>query len=103
MQTDINTKSTFKRKHFLMGLSSSQARLLSITTRLTSNEYESQQISNAKMRLAAQSQQASADYIKALSDTQFSFVSFNSTGQSNNTPLTVSSLYEYADNKNQYI
>ncbi|MBP3847375.1 hypothetical protein J6I39_06465 [bacterium] len=86
-----------------MGLSSSQARLLSITTRLTSNEYESQQISNAKMRLAAQSQQASADYIKALSDTQFSFVSFNSTGQSNNTPLTVSSLYEYADNKNQYI
>ena len=86
-----------------MGLSSSQARLLSITARLTSNEYESQQISNAKIRLAAQSQQASEDYIKALNDTQFSFITFDSTGKSNNTPLTVASLYEYADNKNQYI
>ena len=42
-----------------MGISASQARLLSITARLTSNEYESQQISNAKMRLATQSEQAS--------------------------------------------
>lgn len=56
IETDIQTKSTFERKHFLMGLSSSQARLLSITARLTSNEYESQQISNAKIRLATQAQ-----------------------------------------------
>lgn len=86
-----------------MGLASSQARLLSITARLTSNEYESQQISNAKMRLATQSQQASEEYILALNDVQYSFISFDSTGQSDNTPLTVASLYEYADNKNQYI
>ena len=53
-----------------MGLSSSQGRLLSITARLTSNEYESQQISNAKMRLATQSQAASDDYINALNSLQ---------------------------------
>lgn len=86
-----------------MGLASSQARLLSITARLTSNEYESQQISNAKMRLATQSQEASEAYIGALNDVQFAFVSFNSDGESVNNPLTASLLYEYADNKNQYI
>lgn len=86
-----------------MGLASSQARLLSITARLTSNEYESQQISNAKMRLATQSQEASEAYIAALNDTQYSFVTFNSSGESANTPLTAALLYEYADNKNQYI
>lgn len=86
-----------------MGLASSQARLLSITARLSSNEYESQQISNAKMRLATQSQEASEAYIAALNDTQLSFVSYDSTGESFNTALTASMLYEYADNKNQYI
>ena len=86
-----------------MGLASSQARLLSITARLSSNEYESQQISNAKMRLATQSQEASETYIAALNDTQFSFVSYDSTGESFNTALTAATLYEYADNKNQYI
>lgn len=86
-----------------MGLASSQARLLSITARLTSNEYESQQISNAKMRLATQSQEASEAYIAALNDTTYSFISFNSSGESVKTPLTVATMYEYADGKNQYI
>ena len=86
-----------------MGLASSQARLLSITARLTSNEYESQQISNAKMRLATQTQEASETYIAALNDTTYSFISFDSTGNSVKTPLTVATMYEYADGKNQYI
>ena len=86
-----------------MGLSSSQARLLSITARLSSNEYESQQISNAKMRLATKSQEASEAYISALSDTQYSFVTFNTNGESSNTALTAALLYEYSDSKNQYI
>ena len=86
-----------------MGLASSQARLLSITARLTSNEYESQQISNAKMRLATQTQEASEEYIAALNDTTYSFISFDSTGDTVKTPLTVATMYEYADGKNQYI
>lgn len=86
-----------------MGLASSQARLLSITARLTSNEYESQQISNAKMRLATQTQEASEAYIAALNDTEYSFISFDSTGDQVKSPLTVATMYEYADGKNQYI
>ena len=35
-----------------MGLAASQARLLSITARLSDNELHSQQISNSKVRLA---------------------------------------------------
>ena len=56
-----------------MGISASQARLLTITARLTSNEYESQQISNAKMRLATQSEQASNEYLAALNQRQLQF------------------------------
>lgn len=86
-----------------MGMSASQARLLTITARLTSNEYESQQITNAKMRLATRSQEASEAYISALNSSQYNFVTYNSSGESNNTPLTAAVLYEYGDNKNQYI
>ena len=60
-----------------MGLSSSQGRLLSITARLTSNEYESQQISNAKMRLTTQSQAASDDYINALNSQQVLYTTYD--------------------------
>ena len=35
-----------------MGMSSSQARLLSITARLTDNEYHSQRLTNEKMKLS---------------------------------------------------
>ena len=35
-----------------MGMAASQARLLSITARMTDVEYKSQQISNIKVRLA---------------------------------------------------
>lgn len=86
-----------------MGLSSSQARLLTITARLTSNEYESQQISNAKMRLATQSQEASEEYISALNKQLLSVVSFDGNGNSTTTALTAAALYEYNDTKNQYI
>ena len=63
-----------------MGISASQARLLTITARLTSNEYESQQISNAKMRLAIQSEQASNEYLAALNQRQLQFVTYDAQG-----------------------
>lgn len=85
-----------------MGISASQARLLTITARLTSNEYESQQISNAKMRLATQSEQASSDYIAALNSTQLLFTTYDSSGAAVNNTLTPNVLYQYADMKNQY-
>ena len=39
-----------------MGLSASQARLLSITARLSDNELHSQQIANSRVRLADKKQ-----------------------------------------------
>jgi hypothetical protein len=85
-----------------MGLSASQARLLTITARLTSNEYESQQLSNAKMRLATQSEEASADYIAALNSKQLKFTTYDSQGNSVQNAVTANALYQYADMKNQY-
>lgn len=86
-----------------MGLSSSQGRLLSITARLTSNEYESQQISNAKMRLATQSQAASDDYINALNSQQVLYTTYDEKGNSTAERLTANAMYQYADMKNQYL
>ncbi len=86
-----------------MGMSASQARLLTITARLTSNEYESQQITNAKMRLATQTQQASETYIAALNSAPLTFITYDTTGSAVNTPLTAAALYEYNDGKNQYL
>lgn len=85
-----------------MGLSSN-ARLLTITARLTSNEYESQQISNAKMRLATQSQEASAEYINALNTQQLLYTTYDAHGDSTSVQLTAGALYQYSDMKNQYV
>lgn len=84
-----------------MGLSSN-ARLLQITARLTSNEYETQQISNAKLRLATQSQEASANYIAALNTTKLMFTTYDSHGDSTTSNLTAGLIYQYGDMKNQY-
>lgn len=86
-----------------MGLSSSQGRLLSITARLTSNEYESQQISNAKMRLATQSQEASKEYIEALNAKKLQYTTYDAKGDAIVQNLTAGALYQYSDLKNQYL
>lgn len=85
-----------------MGLSASQARLLTITAKLTSNEYESQQISNAKMRLATQSEEASTEYINALNSKKLMFTTYDAQGDAVTQALTANALYEYSDLKNQY-
>lgn len=85
-----------------MGLASSQGRLLSITARLTSNEYESQQISNAKMRLSTQSQEASNDYIAALDSQQLLLTTYDAKGNSTSENLTAAAIYQFSDMKNQY-
>ena len=47
------------RKDFLMGLSASQGRMLSLTARLSDLEYRAQNIQNQKIRLADQSEAVS--------------------------------------------
>ncbi len=53
-----------------MGMAASQARLLSITARLTNNENSGQDISYSKQRLADQTEQLTNEYNEALSTTK---------------------------------
>ena len=52
-----------------MGMSASQARLLFLTSRMNDIELKSQQITNTKMRLAAESEQVANAYTTALNKT----------------------------------
>ena len=52
-----------------MGMSASQARLLFISSRMHDIEMKSQNIANQKIRLASDSEQVSANYVKALNKT----------------------------------
>ncbi len=85
-----------------MGMSASQARLLSITSRLTNNEFRSQTITNSKLRLAEKSQEASADYMDALNSQQLVFGIYGDNGGYSTEKLTPALIYDYAPLKNQY-
>ena len=85
-----------------MGLSASQARLLSITARITDNELRSQFITNAKMRLATESSDASTEYMSSLNATQLMFSSYDATGAKTSDKLTAGLIMTYSPLKNQY-
>lgn len=85
-----------------MGLSASQARLLSITSRLSDNELRSQTITNAKSALSTKTSQASSEYLAALDETQMYFSTYDDDGNKVTTKLTGSCLSQYAPLKNQY-
>lgn len=85
-----------------MGLSASQARLLSITSRLSDNELRSQTITNAKSALSTRTNQASQEYLAALDETQMLFSTYDDNGNKVSTPLTPACLTQYSQLKNQY-
>lgn len=85
-----------------MGLSASQARLLSITARISDNELHSQQIANAKVRLADQSQEASREYVNALDTQKLMYTMYDAKGNATKVNLTPAVMYDYAEMKNQY-
>lgn len=85
-----------------MGLSASQARLLSITSRLSDNELRSQTLTTAKMSLANRTTEASAEYMDALNSTKLLYSTYDSDGNKIQQSLTGASLSEYAELKNQY-
>ena len=74
-----------------MGMSASQARLLSITARISDIEYKSQQISNVKIRLADESEKVANAYTKALNKSKYTLTNY-STGSAQKVDLTVSQL-----------
>ena len=85
-----------------MGLSASQARLLSITSRLSDNELRSQTITTAKMSLSNRTTEASAAYMDALSSTNLLFTTYDGSGNKVTEKLTGTSLSQYGELKNQY-
>lgn len=85
-----------------MGMSAGQARLLSITGRLTDNELRSQIITNSKLRLADKSSRASQEYMDALNSTKLMYGAYNDKAEKNYTALTANTLLTYGDLKNQY-
>ena len=85
-----------------MGMSASQARLLSITSRLSDNELRSQTITNAKSALSTRTAQASAEYLAALDETEMFFATYDDDGNKVTSKLTGTCLTQYAPLKNQY-
>ena len=82
-------------------MAASQARLLTITARLNNIELQSQNISNAKIRLANATDQASDKYVKALNKTQYLFNTYNANGDIVSYDLSGAALTQYGELKNQ--
>ena len=85
-----------------MGMAAGQARLLSITARLTDNELRSQTITNSKLRLADKSTEVSQEYMDALNSTQLMYGAYDGNGNLSYQELTANSLLSYGELKNQY-
>ncbi len=85
-----------------MGMSASQARLLSLTTRLTNNEFRAQTITNSKLRLADKSTEASQEYMDALNSQKMVYNFYNDKGQFSQQNMTAAMVYTYSPLKNQY-
>lgn len=63
-----------------MGMSASQARLLSLTARLTDNENSAQDLSYSKIRLANQTEELNKEYLDALDATKLTVLTgFNNS------------------------
>ena len=86
-----------------MGMSASQARLLSITGRLTNNEFRAQLLTNDKLRLATETTQATKAYNEALDSEKLMYMNYDDNGDATKIALTPAVLYDYAPMKNQYL
>ena len=75
-----------------MGMSASQARLLSITARMNDVEYKSQNIDNIKIRLADESEQLAMKYTKALNKQKYQLRTW-SKGQEQRVDLNINNLW----------
>lgn len=85
-----------------MGMAASQARLLSITSRMADNELRAQLINNAKMRLTEDTSKASDKYISALNKTQYMMSNKDTLGNNLYQQLTFNNLTAYSAYNNQY-
>ncbi len=73
-----------------MGLSASQGRMLSLTSRLSDLEYRAQNIQNQKIRLADQSEAVSKNYLDALNAKKLTAYNADTNSQ---VDLSLASMY----------
>ena len=85
-----------------MGMAAGQARLLSITSRMSDNELRAQIINNQKMRLATQSSQVSEAYTTALNNAQMMFTNYDADNNATYQQLTFNALTAFNPYNNQY-
>lgn len=85
-----------------MGMAAGQARLLSITSRMSDNELRAQIINNQKMRLATQSSQVSEAYTTALNNAQMMFTNYDADNNPTYQQLTFNALTSFNPYNNQY-
>lgn len=85
-----------------MGMAASQARLLSITSRMADNELRAQIINNSKMRLATESSKVSEEYVAALNSATMMMSNYDTAGNSQYQKLSFNSLTNYSSYNNQY-
>jgi len=86
-----------------MGLAAAQARLLSITRRMSDNELRAQLINNQKMRLTSESSRVSENYIAALNSTNLMFTNYGINDARQTVPLTYNELTAFNQYNNQYV
>lgn len=86
-------------------MAASQARLLSITARLTNNENTGQSISYSKQRLADQTQQITNEYNEALKTTKLTVLTGFNGAEATYTDISynVMTSLQMAENTKQYI
>ncbi len=85
-----------------MGMAAGQARLLSITSRMSDNELRAQLINNDKMRLATKSSQASENYVKALNEAEMMFTNYDEKNNTTFQKLTFNAMTAFNPYNNQY-
>lgn len=85
-----------------MGLSASQARLLSITRRINNNELRSELLANDKIRLANEEVEASNNYVSALSTQVLKYNVYNEAGYKEQVALTFNAINNYNTLQTQY-
>ena len=76
-----------------MGMAASQARLLSITSRLHDVEYKAQNLQNAKLQLSTQQDAAYEDYLNALDQRTLTFASIDASGNRSDLVATFNNLF----------
>ena len=89
------SKENKTREHYIMGMAASQARLLSITARLTDNENSGQRLSSTKISLANRTEQLNADYNAALDQTKLTILTGFNGSEEVYTDLNFKTLTGY--------